>query len=122
MRLLIGLLPAATDPNVTPGPGGTGGFLGFVVTFLLAGALIALVLSLTRQLRKIDRNARAAALSDDPTDEAPTPLPTPPTAAATPSTSTTSEQVVARGHTSSDVGGDGSPRARQGEPEGRERT
>jgi hypothetical protein len=44
---------------------GSPGFVGFLFTFLLAAALIALAWSLTRQLRKVDRNARLKAAAEE---------------------------------------------------------
>ncbi|CAN5417993.1 hypothetical protein BH11ACT1_BH11ACT1_24220 [soil metagenome] len=59
-----GLVRAVT-PTPTPSPTGTvatslgsPGITGFVVTFVLAIALIGLFLSLTRHLRIVDRRAR----------------------------------------------------------------
>ena len=67
------VVPAAATPAPSPSPSsavtvdpnlGSPGILGFVFTFVLALALIALVLSLARQLRKVDRNARLAAVTE----------------------------------------------------------
>lgn len=74
---VAGVLPGAADPEVTPDTGGSAGFLGFVFTFALALALVVLVVSLRRQLRAVDRNARAAGLPTPPRT-----APTPPAAAS----------------------------------------
>lgn len=63
------LLVAAPAPSPTPAvqvdPNlGSPGILGFVFTFVLALVLIALVLSLSRHLRTVDRNARLATATD----------------------------------------------------------
>ena len=59
------LAPTPTpQPQVAPTLGSPG-FVGFLFTFLLAAALIALAWSLTRQLRKVDRNARLKAAAEE---------------------------------------------------------
>ncbi|GEL94917.1 hypothetical protein [Cellulomonas composti] len=64
---MIGLLLAVTpSPGTTsvPAGGGSPGFLGFVFTFALAIAAVFLFLSLTRQLRRVDRRARQQEADD----------------------------------------------------------
>lgn len=69
---VLGTLAAATpspspgDVELTPTGGGSPGFVGFVVTFLLALAAIGLFLSLTKQLRVVDRRAKQLGLDDAP--------------------------------------------------------
>lgn len=67
------IVAAAVTPSPTPSPAiqvdpnlGSPGILGFVFTFALALVLIGLALSLTRHLRKVDRNARLAAAAETP--------------------------------------------------------
>ncbi|WP_343035222.1 gamma-glutamyltransferase [Cellulomonas septica] len=72
MSPVVALLAAAPSPSpsdveLTAPGGGSPGFIGFVVTFLLAVAAIGLFLSLTKQLRKVDRRARQLGLDDDGT-------------------------------------------------------
>lgn len=61
---LVASLPAATpspspsDVLVSESTGGSPGFLGFVFTFALAVACVGIFLSLTRQLRRVDRRAK----------------------------------------------------------------
>ncbi|WP_029291760.1 hypothetical protein [Cellulomonas sp. HZM] len=72
MTLLLAATPSPTpSPSgiVTAAQGGSPGFLGFVFTFVLALAAAGLFLSLTKQLRKVDR--RAKALGDDDEDGTP---------------------------------------------------
>ncbi|HEX5331899.1 MAG TPA: hypothetical protein VFW79_04580 [Cellulomonas sp.] len=64
LAVVPGLVRAVT-PTPTPSPTGTvatslgsPGITGFVVTFVLAIALIGLFLSLTRHLRIVDRRSR----------------------------------------------------------------
>ena len=64
---------AAPSPPPTPAAQvdptfGSPGILGFVFTFLVALALIGLVMSLARQLRRVDRNARLAAVTEHSAD------------------------------------------------------
>ncbi len=56
--------PSPTGVSITPGQGGSPGFLGFVFTFLLAVAAVVLFLSLTKQLRIVDRRAKRRELDD----------------------------------------------------------
>ncbi|GCD20578.1 hypothetical protein CTKZ_21400 [Cellulomonas algicola] len=74
MSAVVALLAAAPSPSpsdveLTAPGGGSPGFLGFVVTFLLAVAAIGLFLSLTKQLRKVDRRAKQLGLDDDGTGD-----------------------------------------------------
>ncbi|MEZ0447958.1 hypothetical protein [Cellulomonas sp. ICMP 17802] len=62
--------PSPTDVNIDGTPVGSPGFLGFVFTFLLAVALVFLFLSLTKQLRVVDRRAKKLGLDDDADDQA----------------------------------------------------
>ena len=57
--------PSPSGVAVTASQGGSPGFLGFVFTFLLAVALVFLFLSLTKQLRVVDRRAKKLGLDDD---------------------------------------------------------
>ena len=57
--------PSPSDVNIDGSPVGSPGFLGFVFTFLLAVALVFLFLSLTKQLRVVDRRAKKLGLDDD---------------------------------------------------------
>ncbi|WP_449386462.1 hypothetical protein [Cellulomonas soli] len=50
--------PSPSDVVVTGSSAGSPGFLGFVFTFALAVACVGLFLSLTKQLRVVDRRAR----------------------------------------------------------------
>ncbi|MBO9553315.1 hypothetical protein [Cellulomonas sp.] len=68
--LLAGLALAAPSPSpsgveITDAAKGSPGFIGFVVTFLLALAAVGLFLSLTKQLRVVDRRAKQLGLDDD---------------------------------------------------------
>jgi len=56
--------PSPSDVELTDPGAGSPGFLGFVVTFLLAVAAIGLFLSLTKQLRVVDRRAKQLGLDD----------------------------------------------------------
>ncbi|MET0788973.1 MAG: hypothetical protein ABWY33_07010 [Cellulomonas sp.] len=60
--------PSPSDVNIDGSPVGSPGFLGFVFTFLLAVALVFLFLSLTKQLRVVDRRAKKLGLDDDGED------------------------------------------------------
>ena len=66
---VVGVLAAAPSPSpsdveLTEPGAGSPGFLGFVVTFLLAVAAIGLFLSLTKQLRVVDRRAKQLGLDE----------------------------------------------------------
>ncbi|MGN8246862.1 hypothetical protein ACTHAM_000529 [Cellulomonas soli] len=50
--------PSPSDVVVTGSSAGSPGFLGFVFTFALAVACVGLFLSLTKQLRVVDRRAK----------------------------------------------------------------
>lgn len=63
--------PSPSDVELTAPGGGSPGFIGFVVTFLLAVAAIGLFLSLTKQLRIVDRRAKQLGLDDDRPGDAP---------------------------------------------------
>lgn len=78
--------PAPSVQEIPPEDQTSPGFLGFLVTFGVAVAVIGLGFALTRQLRRVDRNARrvaeaeaaqAAAGGTAPTDR---PAPTDPPA------------------------------------------
>jgi len=71
--LRAGLALAAPTPSpsgveITDAAKGSPGFIGFVVTFLLALAAVGLFLSLTKQLRVVDRRAKQLGLDDDDAD------------------------------------------------------
>ena len=61
--------PSPSDVTIDGTPVGSPGFLGFVFTFLLAVALVFLFLSLTKQLRVVDRRAKKLGLDDDGDDD-----------------------------------------------------
>jgi len=61
--------PYPSDITVTQSTGGSPGFLGFVFTFLLAVAAVLLFLSLTKQLRRVDRRAKQLGLDDEGTGQ-----------------------------------------------------
>ena len=63
--LLIEPSPSPSDLSIDPSQGGSPGFLGFVFTFLLAIAAVFLFLSLTKQMRRVDRNARRLGPDED---------------------------------------------------------
>ena len=60
--------PSPTDVTIDGTPVGSPGFLGFVFTFVLAVAVVFLFLSLTKQLRVVDRRAKTLGLDDDADD------------------------------------------------------
>jgi hypothetical protein len=67
--LLLGATPSPSPsplPQADPGLGSPG-FIGFVFTFGLALVVIGLALLMTRELRKVNRNARLAAAADERT-------------------------------------------------------
>jgi hypothetical protein len=57
--------PSPSDVTIDGTPVGSPGFLGFVFTFVLAIAVVFLFLSLTKQLRIVDRRAKNLGLDDD---------------------------------------------------------
>jgi hypothetical protein len=57
--------PSPSGVDITDAAKGSPGFIGFVVTFLLALAAVGLFLSLTKQLRVVDRRAKQLGLDDD---------------------------------------------------------
>ncbi len=59
--------PSPSGVEITDAAKGSPGFIGFVVTFLLALAAVGLFLSLTKQLRVVDRRAKQLGLDDDDT-------------------------------------------------------
>ncbi|MGY4643546.1 hypothetical protein [Cellulomonas sp. URHB0016] len=69
--LLAGLALVEPGPSssggvtVTDATEGSPGFIGFVVTFVLALAAVGLFLSLTKQLRIVDRRAKQLGLDDE---------------------------------------------------------
>ncbi len=65
MTTLVLALSATPSPAVESTSGGSPGFIGFVVTFALALAAAGLFLSLTRQLRRVDRRAQQLGLDDE---------------------------------------------------------
>ncbi|GAA3797177.1 hypothetical protein [Cellulomonas soli] len=74
VRLVTSLAAAAPSPSpsdvlVSDSEGGSPGFLGFVFTFALAVACVGLFLSLTRQLRVVDRRAKQLEDEDEDEDE-----------------------------------------------------
>lgn len=73
VRLVTSLAAAAPSPSpsdvlVSDSEGGSPGFLGFVFTFALAVACVGLFLSLTRQLRVVDRRAKQLEDEDEGQD------------------------------------------------------
>ncbi len=69
--MISALLVAATpSPSPSPLPQadpslGSPGFIGFVFTFVLALVVIGLALLMSRELRKVNRNARLAAAAEE---------------------------------------------------------
>jgi hypothetical protein len=63
---LVAPSPSPSGVDITDAGKGSPGFIGFVVTFLLALAAVGLFLSLTKQLRVVDRRAKQLELDDDP--------------------------------------------------------
>jgi len=57
--------PSPSGVDISDAGKGSPGFIGFVVTFLLALAAVGLFLSLTKQLRVVDRRAKQLGLDDD---------------------------------------------------------
>ncbi|RMI03690.1 hypothetical protein [Cellulomonas triticagri] len=53
--------PSPTVQEIPPEDQTSPGFLGFLVTFAVAASVIGLAFALTRQLRRVDRNARRIA-------------------------------------------------------------
>ena len=62
---LIEPSPSPTDVSIDGTPLGSPGFLGFVFTFAVAVAAVFLFRSLTKQLRVVDRRAKAQGLDDE---------------------------------------------------------
>jgi hypothetical protein len=63
--LVLAVTPTPT-PTTTPATSlGSPGITGFIVTFVLAVALIGLFLSLTRHLRIVDRRSRQREQEDE---------------------------------------------------------
>ncbi|MBO3100495.1 hypothetical protein [Cellulomonas fengjieae] len=60
--------PSPSDVTIDGTPLGSPGFLGFVFTFALAVAAVFLFLSLTKQMRVVDRRAKAQELEDERRD------------------------------------------------------
>jgi hypothetical protein len=56
--------PSPTDVSIDPTKAGSPGFLGFVFTFLVAIAAVFLFLSLTKQMRRVDRRAQQLGLDE----------------------------------------------------------
>ncbi|QGQ20107.1 hypothetical protein GC089_13945 [Cellulomonas sp. JZ18] len=75
------LLAAVVHAERLPGPTiespeeGSPGFLGFVVTFLLAAAVIALAVSFSRRMRRADHRARLRAQEEEQRGAAAGPAP-----------------------------------------------
>ncbi|WP_034610893.1 hypothetical protein [Cellulomonas sp. URHD0024] len=65
IRLVFEPSPSPSDLSIDATHGGSPGFLGFVFTFLVALAALFLFLSLTKQMRRVDRNAKRLGLVDD---------------------------------------------------------
>jgi hypothetical protein len=65
IHLLVEPSPSPTGVSIDPTQGGSPGFLGFVFTFLVAIAALFLFLSLTKQMRRVDRNAKRLGIDDD---------------------------------------------------------
>jgi hypothetical protein len=63
--------PSPSEVTIDGTRVGSPGFLGFVFTFALAVAVVLLFLSLTKQLRVVDRRAKALGLDDDDPSTAP---------------------------------------------------
>ncbi|WP_426594542.1 hypothetical protein ACPPVS_03220 [Cellulomonas sp. McL0617] len=72
IHLLIAPSPTPSPSGVAidPTQGGSPGFLGFVFTFLVAIAALFLFLSLTKQMRRVDRRSKQLGLDDETPDPA----------------------------------------------------
>lgn len=67
IRLLVEPSPSPSVA-IDPTQGGSPGFLGFVFTFLVAIAAVFLFLSLTKQMRRVDRRAKQLGLDEEKGD------------------------------------------------------
>ena len=65
IHLLVEPSPSPSDLSIDPTQGGSPGFLGFVFTFLVAIAALFLFLSLTKQMRRVDRRAKQLGLDEE---------------------------------------------------------
>ena len=68
IHLLAEPSPSPTDVSIDPTQAGSPGFLGFVFTFLVAIAAVFLFLSLTKQMRRVDRRAKQLGLDEEQGD------------------------------------------------------
>ena len=68
IHLLVEPSPSPTDVSIDATHAGSPGFLGFVFTFLVAIAALFLFLSLTKQMRRVDRRAKQLGLDDEAAD------------------------------------------------------
>ena len=68
IHLLVEPSPSPSGVTIDPTQGGSPGFLGFVFTFLVAIAAVFLFLSLTKQMRKVDRRAKQLGLDEEKGD------------------------------------------------------
>ncbi|WP_034622883.1 hypothetical protein [Cellulomonas sp. URHE0023] len=68
IHLLVEPSPSPTDVSIDPTQAGSPGFLGFVFTFLVAIAAVFLFLSLTKQMRRVDRRAKQLGLDEEEGD------------------------------------------------------
>jgi hypothetical protein len=68
IHLLVAPSPSPTDVSIDPTRAGSPGFLGFLFTFLVAIAALFLFLSLTKQMRRVDRRAKQLGLDEEPDD------------------------------------------------------
>ena len=66
--LVIRAEPVADRRAIDPAQAGSPGFLGFVFTFLVAIAALFLFLSLTKQMRRVDRRSKRLGLDEDKGD------------------------------------------------------
>jgi hypothetical protein len=68
IHLLVQPSPSPSDVSIDPSHAGSPGFLGFVFTFLVAIAAVFLFLSLTKQMRRVDRRAKQLGLDEEAGD------------------------------------------------------
>ena len=71
IHLLVEPSPSPTDVSIDASNAGSPGFLGFVFTFLVAIAAVFLFLSLTKQMRRVDRRAKQLGLDEEQADDRP---------------------------------------------------
>ena len=70
IHLLVEPSPSPSGVSIDATHAGSPGVLGFVFTFLVAIAAVFLFLSLTKQMRRVDRRAKQVELDDEAGDGA----------------------------------------------------